>query len=94
MNLWKGIQRLSIKQLFRLTIVLLQRPLLIRPTWKATRQTMEICDSLYKGAHHKNGKANAFRHALWNILICQNIFKMSKNQEKSVIWAKKMTRFA
>lgn len=41
--------------------------------------------------HHTNGKPNAFRHALWNILICKQIFRISKNQEKSLVWTKKIT---
>lgn len=91
MNLWKSIKRLSIKQLIRLTIVLLQRPLQIRPTILATKQTMKICDALYGKAHQKNGKANAFRHALWNVLICQQSLKTTKNVAISVNWAKKIT---
>jgi hypothetical protein len=52
---------------------------------------MKICDLLYGKAHHKNGKANAFRHALWNIEICQRSFSVTKNVDKSVNWAKKIT---
>ena len=70
---------------------MLGRPLLIWPTRKATRQTLKICDSLYGKAHHNNGKENAFRHALWNVLICQKTLKFTKSEEKSVIWAKKVT---
>jgi hypothetical protein len=90
-KLWKRIQQLSIKQLFRLTFVMLGRPMLVYPTWKATKQTLTICNSLYGKAHHKNGIENAFRHALWNVLICQKTLKITKNKEKSVFWAKKVT---
>ncbi len=71
--------------------MLLRRPLLVYPTWKATKQTLEICDSIYGKAHHKNGKANAFRHALWNVLICQKTLKITKNKDKSAFWAQKVT---
>lgn len=91
MNLWKRIKQLSVGQLFRLAWVFASRPLLIGPTLRATKRTMHICDRLYGGAHHKNGKPNAFRHALWNILICQNCQRRTKNDEKSVIWTKKIT---
>ncbi|MBL4662570.1 MAG: hypothetical protein JKY22_03200 [Flavobacteriaceae bacterium] len=91
MNIWKRIKQLSLGQLFRLTVVFVQRPLLIMPTIRATKRTMHICDTMYGRTHHKNGKANAFRHALWNILICQNSLKRTKNVQKSVFWAEKIT---
>ncbi len=91
MRIWGVVKGFSIKQLFLLAIVMLQRPLFIIPTIKATKQTILICNSLYPKEHHKNGKANAFRHALWNVLICIKTFKISKNEEKSIIWAQKVT---
>jgi len=90
-NLWKRIRQLSIGQLFKLGLVIGSRPLLIRPTLSATKRTLQICDTLYGRAHHKNGKANAFRHALWNILICRNCRKRTKSDEKSAIWTEKLT---
>ena len=47
--------------------------------------------SLFGSRHHKSNKANAFRHALWNVLICQKTLKKTNNREKSVIWTKKVT---
>ncbi len=52
---------------------------------------MQVCDKLYGKIHHKNGKANAFRHALWNVLICEKTLKFTKNDQKSAKWAKKVT---
>lgn len=52
---------------------------------------MQVCDKLYGKIHHKNGKANAFRHALWNVLICEKTLKFTKNGQKSAEWAKKVT---
>ncbi len=66
-------------------------PLLLYPTLKATRRSMAICDLHYGDAHHKNGKANAFRHALWNILICDTTFRVTKSKKKSIDWAKRIT---
>ncbi|WP_299258906.1 hypothetical protein [uncultured Aquimarina sp.] len=85
------IKRFSIRQLFRLSRLLLQNPWYIIPTLRATKRTMIICDSLFGKAHHKNGKANAFRHALWNILICQKTYIHSKNEKKSIVWTQKIT---
>ena len=91
MNLWKRIKQLSVGQLFRLALVFASKPLFIGPTLRATKRTIHICDELYGRAHHKNGKPNAFRHALWNILICQNCRKRTKNNEKSALWTEKIT---
>lgn len=87
-----GIVRgLSILKILRLGRIIFRRPLLIYPTLRATKRTIEICDLLYQKVHHKNGKANAFRHGLWNLLICQNTFKIIKNKDKSILWAQKIT---
>lgn len=91
MNIWKRIRQLSIGQLFKLSALFLKHPLLIIPTLKATKRAFEICDHLFKKEHHKRTKANAFRHALWNVLICKNSMKMTKNKQKSVFWAQKVT---
>ena len=52
---------------------------------------MIICDELFGQVHHRSNKANAFRHALWNILICQKTLKKTQNEEKSIIWTQKVT---
>jgi hypothetical protein len=91
MNIWGRIRQMSFGQLFRLGILFLKHPLLILPTLRASRKTFEICNRRFGLSHHGHGIENAFRHALWNILICQNSIKMTKNRQKSVIWAKKVT---
>lgn len=91
MKIWSRIKQLSIGQLGKLAIVFLQQPLLIFPTLRATQKTFAICNALYGYEHHKSNKANAFRHALWNVLICKNAFKRTKNKQKSVFWAQKIT---
>jgi gamma-glutamyl:cysteine ligase YbdK (ATP-grasp superfamily) len=68
----------------------LSRPLLIGPTIKASKRTILVCNKLFGKGHHKSNKANAFRHSLWNVLICQKTLKKSKNKEKSIIWSKKV----
>lgn len=78
-------------QLVQFGFIFLKKPLLIIPTLKATKQTFSICNRLYGKAHHRSNKANAFRHALWNVLICQKTLKITKNDEKSEFWAKKVT---
>ena len=51
---------------------------------------MQICDERFGNSHHASNKANAFRHVLWNVLICKNALKVTKNKQKSVFWAQKV----
>jgi CelD/BcsL family acetyltransferase involved in cellulose biosynthesis len=51
---------------------------------------MHICDAHFGNTHHKSNQANAFRHALWNVLICQKTMKCAKNKQKSVFWTQKV----
>ena len=91
MKIWSRIQKLSISQLSELSALLLKHPFLIVPTLKATKKTFQVCNKLFGNEHHKSNKANAFRHALWNLLICKKSFKNLKNKQKSVFWAQKVT---
>ncbi|WP_103863852.1 hypothetical protein [Aquimarina sp. I32.4] len=91
MNVWGLVKQLSFRQFYRLAKTMLQNPLFIYPTLIATRRTMIICDQLFGKEHHGNGKANAFRHALWNVLICKSVLYKTKSKEKSVDWAQKIT---
>ena len=75
----------------QLSLLFLSEPFLIEPTIKASKRTMIICDELFGQVHHRSNKANAFRHALWNILICQKTLKKTQNEEKSIIWTQKVT---
>ena len=79
------------KEIFSLAVLLLQHPLYIFPTLKATKQTLNICNIEYKDTHHLHGKGNAFRHALWNILIALYTSRIHKNEKKSVQWAERIT---
>lgn len=91
MNILKRIRQLSVKQLWHLSVVFIKQPFLVFPTLKATKKTMQISGNLYGKAHHKNGPANAFRHALWNVLIAKAAFKKFQDTEKSIDWAEKVT---
>lgn len=91
MRIWLRIRSLNLRQFAQFVSLFITRPLLIAPTFKASKQTMAICDKMFGKSHHKSNRANAFRHALWNILICQKTVKKTKNAQKSTIWAKKVT---
>lgn len=78
-------------QLYELSRAFIRHPLYIIPTWKATRRTMNICTALYGKNHHYDNRTNAFRHALWNFLICRNCFSLTGSAEKALNWSKKIT---
>ncbi|RMA65910.1 DUF6973 domain-containing protein [Ulvibacter antarcticus] len=91
MKIWARIQSLSFGQLWKLLVVFLKHPLYILPTIRATKETMETCNILFGDAHFRSGKANAFRHAYWNFMICKNSMKFYKNDQISTNWAEKFT---
>ncbi|MCK0155883.1 hypothetical protein MWU65_01750 [Cellulophaga sp. F20128] len=91
MKIWTRIRNLNIKQFYKLSLLLAQHPLLIIPTLSATKRTFELCTSFYGNNHGKSNKGNAFRHSLWNALICKQSLKRTKNKQKSVFWAQKVT---
>lgn len=52
---------------------------------------MRICDELFGDTHHTDNSANAFRHALWNILIAKSVLRILKSEERAISWAGKIT---
>ena len=91
--IWQRLKSVSIKQLFMLVKLFLPKPLYIPLTLKASTRAMSIASDEYGKKHNGNTKANAFRHALWTVLICQAVFSRKQSPEKSVKWAKKVTDF-
>ncbi|GGZ43549.1 DUF6973 domain-containing protein [Mesonia mobilis] len=91
MAIWAKIKQLNLKQTFILGKTFLFRPGLLFPTYRATRQTVQICNRLFGKAHHKNNKTNAFRHALWNFLIAEKSFPQLNEKTKAIAWAKEIT---
>lgn len=52
---------------------------------------MNIANKEYGSKHHLSNPANAFRHALWVILIIKRCLKWRNNEELAKAWAKKFT---
>lgn len=86
-----GIKSLNFRQFFKLAKTLIFKPFFIVPTYKATRKTVKVCNTHFGEKHHKNNSTNAFRHALWNFLICEKCYKVSNSIEKASLWAEKIT---
>ncbi|OAB80162.1 DUF6973 domain-containing protein [Cochleicola gelatinilyticus] len=85
------MSQLSVRQFFKLSALFISEPLLIFPTIRATTKSIKICNNRFGNAHHKSNKANAFRHALWNVLICMHAFKKTSNKKRALLWTQKVT---
>lgn len=91
MKILSRIWELKFSKLWRLAWIGIKNPFLVMPTNQATMHTMQICDRIYGHTHHGDNKANAFRHALWNILIAKRVLKILKIEEKAIQWSDKIT---
>lgn len=91
MKFWELINLLNFKQLKSLFLIFIKHPLFVYPTFKATSNSMYITQKEFPNIHGKNNKANAFRHALWNILLVVAYTKQKKNLKKSVQFANVIT---
>lgn len=91
MAIGKRIAALNFRELVVLCVVFLRRPLYLLPTYKATNRAVKISDRLYGNLHHEDNRTNAFRHALWNYLICEHCLPIAGSAEKGMSWSKKIT---
>ncbi|NJY61564.1 hypothetical protein HC174_02175 [Salinimicrobium sp. CDJ15-81-2] len=91
MAIIRRIATLKFKELVILCVIFLRRPFFLIPTYNATNKTVEICNRLYGQLHHEDNRTNAFRHALWNYLICKYCLNIAGSEEKSVSWSKEIT---
>ena len=91
MSFWKLIKGIKFKQLISLFKFFLKHPLLMFATIKATSRTMKIVQDKFPDIHGENNVANAFRHALWNLLILFECLKKDNNIDSIVSWTKEIT---
>ncbi|WP_051947210.1 DUF6973 domain-containing protein [Muricauda sp. MAR_2010_75] len=91
MNLIAVVKRVDFKNMLKGVFIGLSRPHLILPTINATKDCITISTKNYGKLHHKNGPANAFRHAFWNYLIAKRCHNWHRNEEAVLAWAKKVT---
>ena len=89
--LWRILRRLEYRQFFGLLRLFLRNPIYAIPTLIATKQCMSIAYRQYGSKHHLNNKANAFRHALWVILIIQKALEWKKDETRAKVWAKQFS---
>lgn len=93
MNLWKSIRKIDWPHLIGFGWIMLKRPFLIYPIYKATEHTISVSSKLYGNAHFKSGPANAFRHAYWNVSICRTIFKRKGDAKLSVAYCEEIVKY-
>lgn len=91
MTIWTIIKRFQYRQLWHLFVLSVKYPLYVYPTLKATSQGFLKAKKEFPNTHGKKGKANAYRHAFWNSLICFECKKWSKNTRRILAWAKLIT---
>ena len=91
MSFWNIIKSLNFKQLWILFLWFLQHPLFMLATAKATYFTIRIAQREFPDIHDQHNKANAFRHALWNLLIAKESAKFSSDLDAVLSWTKRIT---
>jgi len=90
-NLIKTIARLNVTAIWKLARLSIVNFGYLWPTYKATKACMAISSQHFGRKHYQNGQANAFRHALWNVLIAKKCYALTKTVEKAVLWTKNIT---
>ncbi len=68
-------KKLSISKFIQLSKLCIQNPRLMLITYWVSKKTMVICQRKFGSAHFGNGKENAYRHALWCMLLQYNTEK-------------------
>lgn len=91
MNFGRIIKSLSLRQITTIIGKVISSPVMFYCFVKATIECVQLCDQHFGKAHHKNNKANAYRHALWNMFIVHYCLKRGKDLESAIKWAKDIT---
>ena len=91
MRIWATLKTLSIPQLFKLARLFATRPHYIVLTLRASKKAMRLSTEIYGKTHHKSNRANAFRHALWTLLLGRAVYRKTSDLKKAQDWALKFT---
>ena len=91
MSFVKIVKALNFKQLLSLVGWFFKHPPYMVATVFATVQTFRIAQKYFPYIHGRYNTANAFRHALWNVLIAKKCYRISGNLSKAILWAKTIT---
>lgn len=91
MNAWRIVKALNYGQLWSLTLLGLRHPLFMWATTRATVSTFAISQKEFPNIHGKHNKANAFRHALWSVLIAKKSARFSTDTLEVLQWTQRIT---
>ena len=91
MQVWDVIKGVRFRQLKCLLLFLFKHPFFLIYTVKATFDVLRISQKEFPNTHGFNNKANAFRHALWNIFIAKQCTLFSRKNHKIISWTKEFT---
>ena len=91
MKLFRLLKTLNFSKFWKLIKLCFPNLLFLWPTYNATKDCMSISEHYFQKKHYQNGKANAFRHSLWNVLIAKRCCKVSANLQKVLQWTKNIT---
>lgn len=88
--IFKALRSLSFGKLLKLLKLTMPHPLLTILGFVATVRSFRIAQKHFPKTNANNGIGNAFRHALWTMLIMMYCCKISSPQ-KALAFCKKMT---
>ncbi len=91
MGLWQFIKKINARQFWSLFKLCISHIWFVWPTLKATQRTVALANTHFGSRHHKNTRANAFRHALWNFLIAKECSGWNKKEDTVISWTKHIT---
>jgi len=91
MNFFKVFLRIKPLGFWHLLTLSIPHVLFLWPTYRATKTCMQLSTEHFGTKHYQNGPANAFRHALWNVLIAKYSAKSANTIDSALNWAKKIT---
>ena len=91
MSIGDIIKGLNFKQLSSLLVWFIKHPLYMICTINATVLTFRISQKEFPNIHGLHNKANAFRHAIWNLLIASKCHKIDSDIESVLNWTQQIT---
>ena len=91
MLLWNIIKEVCFRQLKSVLVFLFKHPIFMVSTIIATFNVVRVSQKEFPNTHGFHNKANAFRHALWNIFIANQCSLFSRKSHEVILWTKEFT---
>ncbi|RXG24413.1 DUF6973 domain-containing protein [Leeuwenhoekiella aequorea] len=91
MKIWARLKTFNLLQLFKLAQLFITKPHYIKLTLQASKKAVVLANKHYGNTHQYNNRANAFRHALWVVLLGQFVYQKNEDITIAKNWALKVT---